>query len=79
MDASVQKEWLSVSEVQEVLGIGRTKAYRMVTRGEIPAVRIGRLVRINRAELDTWAKGKRYGEGAASLAGLGVRTERKTR
>lgn len=60
MDTSVQKEWLSVTEVQQVLGIGRTKAYRMVTSGEIPAVRIGRLVRVNRAELDAWAKESRY-------------------
>lgn len=79
MTASVKKEWLSVTEVQQILGIGRTKTYRMVTSGEIPAVKIGRLVRVNRAELDAWAKGKRYGEEAPSLAGLDVWTARKTR
>ena len=79
MDASVQKEWLSVTEVQEVLGIGRTKAYRLITSGEIPAVRIGRLLRINRAELDTWAKGNRYRPGASSSAELDGRTAKPKR
>ncbi len=75
----MQKEWLSVTEVQKVLGIGRTKAYRMVTSGEIPAVRIGRLVRVNRAELDAWAKGSRYRPVEPSPADLDRRTAKSTR
>jgi excisionase family DNA binding protein len=56
----VRKEWLSLKEVQELLGIGKTKAHELVTTGEIPAVRIGRCVRISRMELDEWLRGRRY-------------------
>lgn len=33
---------LSVSEASEVLGISRRSAYRAATRGDLPAIRIGR-------------------------------------
>jgi len=53
------KEWLTLAEVQRVLGLGRTKTYELVARGEIPAVRIGRVLRVNREELDRWLETKR--------------------
>lgn len=41
---------ISVSQASEVLGISRRSAYRAATRGELPAIRIGRrlLVPTNR-------------------------------
>lgn len=33
---------ISVSEASEVLGISRRSAYRAATRGDLPAIRIGR-------------------------------------
>ena len=53
------KEWLTLAEVQRVLGLGRTKTYELVATGEIPAVRIGRVLRVNREELDRWLEAKR--------------------
>ncbi len=53
-------EWLSLKDVQQLLGIGRTKAYELVTIGELPAVRIGRSIRVNRKELDEWLRAQRY-------------------
>ena len=53
-------EWLSLKDVQQLLGIGRTKAYELVTTGELPAVRIGRCIRVNRRELDEWLRAQRY-------------------
>jgi excisionase family DNA binding protein len=44
-------EFLTVEELQIWLGIGRGLAYAQVRAGEIPSVRIGRLVRIPRAAL----------------------------
>jgi predicted DNA-binding transcriptional regulator AlpA len=32
MNNEVHAEWISVAEVQEILGIGRTKAYELVRR-----------------------------------------------
>ena len=49
-----------MKDVQQLLGIGRTKAYELVVTGELPAVRIGRCIRINRRELDEWLHRQRY-------------------
>jgi excisionase family DNA binding protein len=55
-----QHEWLKVPEVAEVLRIARSRAYELVADGEIPAVKIGRSVRVSRKELDRWLEGQRY-------------------
>ena len=53
-------EWLALKDVQQLLGIGRTKTYELVVTGELPAVRIGRCIRINRRELDEWLHRQHY-------------------
>jgi excisionase family DNA binding protein len=55
-----ETEWLSLKDVQQLLGIGRTKAYELVVTGELPAVRIGRCIRVNRRELHEWLLAQRY-------------------
>jgi excisionase family DNA binding protein len=46
---------VTVPEAAKLLGIGRTIAYRMVLRGELPCVRIGpKMVRVPLAELRAW-------------------------
>lgn len=55
-----QHEWLKVPEVAEELRIARSRAYELVGTGEIPAVKIGRSVRVSRKELDRWLEGQRY-------------------
>lgn len=44
----------TVTEAACALGIGRTVAYDLIRRGEIPHVRIGRSIRIPRSSLDSW-------------------------
>lgn len=39
-------------EVQLELGIGRSTMYRLLATGTIPSVRLGKLIRIRRAELE---------------------------
>jgi excisionase family DNA binding protein len=52
-DASEKRGWLTVLEVAEELHIPRTRAYDLVARGELPAVRVGeRSIRVNRRELE---------------------------
>lgn len=52
MDAKTH-EWLTVPEVTEELRIPRTRAYDLISRGDLPAVRIGeRSIRVNRRELE---------------------------
>jgi len=62
MSNTKHSEWLSLKDVQQLLGIGRTKAYELVATGELPAVRIGRCIRVNRNELDEWLQDRRYAD-----------------
>lgn len=55
-----QHEWMKVPEVAEELRIARSRAYELVADGEIPAVKIGRSVRIRRKELDRWLEDQNY-------------------
>lgn len=50
---TAERNWLTVQETARELGIPRTRAYELIQRGELPAVRIGeRSIRVNRAELE---------------------------
>ncbi len=49
-----QHEWLKVPEMAKELRIARSRAYELVQDGEIPSIKIGRSVRINRKELEKW-------------------------
>jgi hypothetical protein len=44
--------WLSVKQLQEELGIGLGLAYRLVSSGCIPSVRIHGLIRIHRPTME---------------------------
>ncbi|HYL08036.1 MAG TPA: helix-turn-helix domain-containing protein [Candidatus Udaeobacter sp.] len=52
--ASVETLLLTAEEAATVLGIGRTKVFELLAVGELPAIRIGRCVRIPRHELVGW-------------------------
>ena len=45
---------LTVSEAARVLRISRNLAYELVARGELPAVRLGRVIRVPRHGLEQW-------------------------
>ena len=47
---------LKVEEAARLLSIGRSKLYELLAAGEIPAVHIGRAVRINREALEAWVR-----------------------
>lgn len=55
-----RREYLKVPEVAEMLRIARSRAYELVAEGEIPAVKIGRSVRVSRKELDRWLEEQSY-------------------
>lgn len=47
--------WLLDSrQVAALLGIGRTKAFELMARNQLPVVRIGRCVRVPSKELEAW-------------------------
>ena len=47
---------LTVPEAASMLRIGRNLAYELVARGELPALRLGRVIRIPRGALNDWVR-----------------------
>lgn len=45
------KDVLTVSDIQEILDIGRNSAYRLLKEGKIESVQIGKQYRISKAAL----------------------------
>ena len=45
---------LTVEEAARQLNIGRTFAWQLVRKGELPVVRLGRCVRVPRRALEEW-------------------------
>jgi excisionase family DNA binding protein len=44
----------TVKEVQEILKVGRSFAYKLVQSGEIRAVRVGRCLRVRATDLEKY-------------------------
>jgi excisionase family DNA binding protein len=53
-------EFLKVPEVANELRIARSRACELVANGTIPALKIGRSVRVSRRELEHWLEGQHY-------------------
>ena len=53
MDTQGNREWMTVPEAAELLGLPQTRTYELIQCGELPAVRIGeQSIRMNRRELE---------------------------
>jgi len=48
---------LQVSDIQQILGIGRRQAYELVNSGQFHVVRIGKTIRIHRDVFLKWLNG----------------------
>jgi excisionase family DNA binding protein len=45
---------LSIEEVAEILGLEYKTIYRLIRSGELPAARVGRVYRVDRADLEAY-------------------------
>lgn len=63
---SRQEEWMTPEELRSWLGIGSTKCYELLSGGEIPSYKIGRLRRIRRSDVESWLEGQRSASGSGS-------------
>ena len=64
---------MSISDLRSALGIGRTKAYELVSSGELRSIRVGNAIRIHKTSLLDYVNGsgvnvdnadeRRYREG----------------
>ncbi|MCC6495812.1 MAG: helix-turn-helix domain-containing protein [Propionibacteriaceae bacterium] len=68
---------LTVSEAAKLLRISRNLAYELVARHELPAIRLGRVIRIPRPALDAWMEEQAKATNPAS-AGANVVGHRKS-
>lgn len=50
-------EILQVTDIQQILGIGRRQAYELVNSGKFHVVRIGKSIRVHRDVFTQWMKG----------------------
>lgn len=53
---------LRAEEAAKILAIGRSKVFQLLASGELPAIRIGRLVRVRRSDLERWIEERRTAE-----------------
>lgn len=53
-DITIEKRAYTVQEVMKILNIGRTKAYEVCNSGSFRTIKIGRVLRINKASFDEW-------------------------
>lgn len=53
---------LTPKEVEEALQIGRDRFYELVNSGDLPAYRIGRLIRVSPEDLEKFKENHRDGK-----------------
>ncbi len=53
-------ELLSIAQVGEALGMGKSWTYRRVKSGEIPSVKLGRSIKVKREDLEEYLESRRY-------------------
>ncbi len=48
------REILTIADLQEVLPIGRTKLYSLLSEGSIPSFKVGRRRLVRRGDVNRW-------------------------
>jgi excisionase family DNA binding protein len=56
---------LSIAQLCQELGMGKSWVYRRLRSGEIPSVRLGRSIKVRRDELEEYLESHRYPERQA--------------
>ena len=69
------KGFLTIIEVSEYLSIKTKTLYSLVSSGEMPHYRVGRLIRFKKSDIDSWMDGNK--EGKKKDAEIPVRTHKK--
>ena len=58
-----QTTWLSTAEASKRLGIGLRTLYRLIDEGQLPAYKIGRVIRLREHEVEEFIAGSRIRPG----------------
>jgi excisionase family DNA binding protein len=59
-------EWLNTQDAARGLGITTRTLYRFIDEGAVPAYKMGRVIRIKKADLDTFIESTRVQPGTMS-------------
>jgi excisionase family DNA binding protein len=54
------KEWLSVADICEYMGVSTFVVTRVLRSGELPAVKFGREWRVARGDFEDWLNARRF-------------------
>ena len=74
---AIENGYMSLEEVADMLGVTYQLIYRLVRSGELPAIRLGKLYRVSRADLNSYLEqSKRAASGGTcSVCGTFYRTK----
>ena len=59
-----QAVWLSTQDAAKRLGVTSRTLYRFIDQGELPAYRLGRVIRLKLDEVDAFIEGSRIAPGS---------------
>ncbi len=75
--ASADESFLTVADVAQLLQLSQQTIRTWIGAGKLPALHIGRLVRIRRSELERFIEGSYTSARSPSLAGSADKDARK--
>jgi excisionase family DNA binding protein len=56
-------EWLRSPDAADYLGVGLRTLYKFIDDGDLPAYRMGRVIRLKRADVDAFIESRRIQPG----------------
>jgi excisionase family DNA binding protein len=59
--------WLSLEEIAQHLGVKKDTVYKWLAAKKIPAHKVGRLWKFDKAEIDAWVKSGEAGKKVTKL------------
>jgi excisionase family DNA binding protein len=65
------KEFYSLEEVADLLGVNYQLIYKLVRSGQLPAARLGKVYRVSRRDLDAYLEQSKTHQGGGTCAACG--------
>lgn len=59
INVDLEKDWLSVADICEYMGVSTFVVTRVLRSGELPAVKMGREWRVSRVDFEDWLNAQR--------------------
>ncbi|WP_227869700.1 methylation-associated defense system helix-turn-helix domain-containing protein MAD1 [Undibacterium parvum] len=67
-DPVMLDRWLSVEEIADYLGVSKDSIYAWIAKKNMPAHRVGRFWKFQRADVDAWVKSGGSDENQIAIA-----------